>query len=145
MDSHQISNSNGLNIRQVPSLKLEDFIRVLEESGLSARRPMEDHLLLEKMILGSNLIVSAEKEGRIIGVLRAITDHCYRCFIADLAVSKDFQGQGIGKGMIQFTRDLAPSARLILFSAEDAVGFYQKIGFHIHERCYQLKAEEILL
>jgi hypothetical protein len=44
--------------------------------------------------------------------------------------------------MLKFARSLAPDARLFLFSAEGSIQFYQKIGFELHERCYQLKPDE---
>ncbi|GMQ26610.1 hypothetical protein Aoki45_32930 [Algoriphagus sp. oki45] len=131
-----------IKIQTEPLISLEEYQWILKDSGLGKRRPMDDPGLLQKMISGSNLIVTARKNGELVGFLRGLTDHCYRCFIADLAVAKAYQRQGLGKKLLVFTRDLAPEARLILFSAEDAVPFYEKLGFHLHERCYQLKAGE---
>lgn len=105
---------------------------------------MEDSGHLGRMITGSNLILTARDDGRLVGVLRAISDFCYRTFIADLAVSSERQGEGIGRSLLQKARETAPEARLFLFSAEDAEGFYQKLGFQLHERCYQLKVGEPL-
>ena len=127
------------------SLELNEFQYILEDSGLSARRPMEDPLLLERMIKGSNLLITARSEGQLVGFLRGLSDFCYRSFIADLAVAHSYQRKGIGRQLIQEARNQAPDARLILFSAEDALPFYEKLGFHLHERCYQLKAGEELL
>ena len=127
------------------SLELIEFQSILEDSGLSARRPMEDPLLLERMIKGSNLLITARSEGQLVGFLRGLSDFCYRSFIADLAVAHSYQRKGIGRQLIQVARNQAPDARLILFSAEDALPFYEKLGFHLHERCYQLKAGEELL
>ena len=127
------------------SLELIEFQSILEDSGLSARRPMEDPLLLERMLLGSNLLITARSEGQLVGFLRGLSDFCYRSFIADLAVAHSYQRKGIGRQLIQVARNQAPEARLILFSAEDALPFYEKLGFHLHERCYQLKAGEELL
>lgn len=127
------------------TILLEEFIAILNDSGLAARRPMEDKDLLGKMIQGTNLWVTARKNGQLVGVLRGLSDYCYRCFVADLAVAKEFQGKGIGREIISFTRNFAPGARIFLFSAEDAEGFYQKLGFQLHERCYQLKPGESLL
>ncbi len=127
------------------ALRLIEFQSILEDSGLSARRPMEDPLLLEQMLLGSNLLITARSEGQLVGFLRGLSDFCYRSFIADLAVAHSFQRKGIGRQLIQVARNQAPDARLILFSAEDALPFYEKLGFHLHERCYQLKAGEELL
>lgn len=103
------------------------------------RRPMDNPHLLQQMISGSNVLVTARLDAQLVGLLRGLSDFCYRTFVADLAVAKEFQGQGIGSQILEFTRQLAPEARLFLFSAEDAEGFYQKLGFQLHDRCYQLK------
>ena len=126
-------------------ISINEFQSILEESGLARRRPMEDLNLLERMISGSNLLVTARAEGQLVGLLRGISDHCYRSFITDLAVSQDYQRKGIGRQLLTIAREQAPEARLILFSAEDAAPFYENLGFHLHERCYQLKAGEELL
>lgn len=127
------------------ALSLNEFQSILEDSGLSVRRPMEDPKLLERMLLGSNLLITARSDGQLVGFLRGLSDFCYRSFIADLAVSRSYQRKGIGRKLIQVARNQAPEARIILFSAEDAAPFYEKLGFHLHERCYQLKAGEELL
>ena len=126
-------------------ISLTEFLSILKESGLARRRPMEDLNLLERMISGSNLLVTARAEGQLVGLLRGISDHCYRSFIADLAVSQAYQRKGIGRQLLKIAREQAPEARLILFSAEDALPFYETLGFHLHERCYQLKVGEELL
>ena len=133
-----------VTIQVESSLSLAEYLFILDDSGLGKRRPMHDPEHLNKMLEGSNLLVTARKDGQLVGFLRGLSDYCYRCFIADLAVAKAFQGKGIGREILQFTRNLAPDARLILFAAEDAEPFYQKLGFHLHERCYQLKPEEFL-
>lgn len=125
-------------------ISLEDYVFILSDSGLGKRRPMHDPEHLNRMIQGSNLLVTAREAGQLIGLLRGLSDFCYRCFIADLAVAKNYQGKGIGREILKFTRSLAPEARLILFAAEDAEPFYQKLGFKPHEHCYQLKPEEPL-
>ncbi|MFN4000219.1 GNAT family N-acetyltransferase [Algoriphagus sp.] len=127
------------------NLSLEEYIFILTDSGLGKRRPMHDPDHLNRMIQGSNLLITAREDGQLIGFLRGLSDFCYRCFIADLAVAKNYQGKGIGREILKFTRSLAPEARLILFAAEDAEPFYQKLGFKPHEHCYQLKPEEPLL
>lgn len=97
------------------------------------------------MLLGSNLLITARSDGQLVGFLRGLSDFCYRSFIADLAVSRSYQRKGIGRQLIQVAQSQAPEARIILFSAKDAAPFYEKLGFHLHERCYQLKAREELL
>lgn len=131
-----------ISIQVEPQIPLEEYCWILEDSGLGLRRPIQDLSHLQRMLSGYNLLVTAREDGKLVAFLRGLTDHCYRCFVADLAVAKAYQRQGVGRKLLEFTRDLAPEARLILFSAEDAVPFYEKLGFHLHERCYQLKAGE---
>ncbi len=126
-------------------ISLKEFQSILEESGLAHRRPMDDLILLERMISGSNLLITARAEGQLVGLLRGISDFCFRSFIADLAVARSYQRKGIGSQLIHTARTQSPEARLFLFSAEEAAPFYEKLGFHLHERCYQLKAGEELL
>jgi len=134
-----------LSFQVEKSLTLEEYIFILNDSGLGKRRPMDNPSHLEQMIKGSNLLVTAREDGKLIGFLRGLSDFCYRCFIADLAVAKAYQGKGVGREILKFTRSLAPEARLILFAAEDAEPFYQRLGFRPHEHCYQLKPDETLL
>jgi GNAT superfamily N-acetyltransferase len=125
-------------------LPLPEYIEILNSSSLGKRRPMDDTDHLHRMIAGSNMIITAREDGELVGILRALSDFCYRTFIADLAVVSERQGEGIGRALLQKARDTAPEARLFLFSAEEAEGFYQKLGFQLHERCYQLKVGESL-
>ncbi|MDX5340277.1 MAG: GNAT family N-acetyltransferase, partial [Cyclobacteriaceae bacterium] len=117
-----------ISIQEENTLSLKDYIFLLEDSGLGKRRPMENLELLQKMVDGANYWVTAREDGKLIGVLRGLSDRCYRCFIADLAVAKHFQKQGIGSRMVKFTRETNPGTRIFLFSAEDAEPFYQKLG-----------------
>jgi GNAT superfamily N-acetyltransferase len=128
-----------VKIQKEESISLEEFVFILSDSGLGKRRPMDDPDQLQRMISGSNLLVTARIDGQLVGLLRALSDFCFRCFVSDLAVAQAFQGRGIGRGLLKFTRDLAPKSRVFLFSAEDSEPFYQKLGFKTHERCYQLK------
>lgn len=134
-----------ISFQKESDLSLEEYIFILNDSGLGKRRPMDDQEHLNRMIKGSNLLVTARDEGVLIGFLRGLSDFCYRCFIADLAVAKAHQGKGIGRELLKFTRELAPDARLILFAAEDAEPFYQRLGFRAHDHCYQLKPGETLI
>lgn len=125
-------------------VSLEEFIAVLNSSGLAERRPMDNPNQLQKMLIGSNLIVTARDSGKLVGILRALSDFSYRCFIADLAVEKAYQKQGLGKKLIQMARSTSADARLFLFAAEGAITFYEKLGFQLHDHCYQLKPEDQL-
>ena len=80
---------------------------------------------------GSNLIITARDDGRLVGVCRALTDFARHCFVATLAVDPDARGQGIGRALVAHVHEAAGGANtivLFLHSAPGAVGFYERIG-----------------
>ena len=110
-------------------LEAEEFEAVLRESGLGERRPVDDRARLESMLRGSNLIVTARLEGRLVGVARSVTDWSYCLYLSDLAVSRDAQGQGIGRALLERTRaEVGPQVSVLLVAAPGAVTFYESIG-----------------
>lgn len=115
-----------------PALDVAEFRRVLIESGLGETRPIDDEARLKTMLSGANLMLTArlDTEGKpLIGVIRAITDFSWVCYISELAVSGSAQGLGIGKGLLnEARRQLGPSVAISLLSLPDAVGFYERIG-----------------
>lgn len=79
-----------------PDLDAETFQTVLAESGLAPRRPADDRERLDRMLRGSDLIVTARQDGRLVGVARTLTDFAFCASLSDLAVARDCQGLGIG-------------------------------------------------
>lgn len=106
-----------------------EFQQLLLDSGLAERRPVHDLDRLDRMLRGANLTVAARLSGALVGIARSVTDHAFCCYLSDLAVSKSVQGQGIGKRLIERTREeVGPEVSVILSSAPAAVGFYEAIG-----------------
>ncbi|MER9583156.1 GNAT family N-acetyltransferase [Mesorhizobium sp. M0276] len=126
-----IENSHVLYASE-PELAIAEFRRVLVESGLGETRPVDDDARLQTMLSGANLLLTArlDVEGKpLIGVIRALTDFSWVCYISELAVSQSAQGFGIGKGLMdEARRQLGPSVAISLISMPDAVGFYERIG-----------------
>ncbi|MBZ9796953.1 GNAT family N-acetyltransferase [Mesorhizobium sp. ES1-4] len=124
-------NAHVLYARE-PGLDVDDFRRVLVDSGLGEIRPVDDAARLRAMLSGADLVVTArlDIEGKpLIGVVRAMTDFSWVCYISDLAVSARAQGLGVGKGLMDEARQqLGPSVAISLVSVPDAVGFYERIG-----------------
>ena len=109
-----------------------EFIDVLNRSTLGERRPVNDFNRIKKMCENANLIITARLDGKLIGVSRSITDFAYCTYLSDLAVDIDYQKKGIGKKLLEETKNQAPQAKLILLSAPTAVNYYPKIGMKKH-------------
>ncbi|MGN6394141.1 MAG: GNAT family N-acetyltransferase [Mucilaginibacter sp.] len=120
------------------TLHPEEFIDVLKRSTLAARRPVDDTERMKCMCQNANLIVTARKDGKLVGVARSLTDFIYCTYLSDLAVDESLQKQGIGIRLIAETKKLTPQAKLILLSAPAAVNYYPKIGMTNHPHCYML-------
>ena len=120
------------------NLEPVEFIDVLNRSTLGERRPVNDFNRIKKMCENANLIVTARLEEKLIGVARSITDFVYFTYLSDLVVDEAYQKKGIGKKLLEETKNQAPQAKLILLSALAAVNYYPKIGMKKHNQCFIL-------
>ena len=112
-----------------PDLDAESFQDLLVASGLAPRRPAALLERLGRMLAGSDLIVTARLDGRLVGVARTLTDFAFCAYLSDLAVARDCQGRGIGRQLIAETRAAAgPEASLLLTAAPGIEGYYEAIG-----------------
>lgn len=120
----------GIVFAREPDLALEDFARVLRESGLGATRPLDDLPRLQQMLARADLVLTARRDnGELLGVARCLTDFAWIAYLAELAVSRHARGLGIGKRLLEVLRtELGPQVSLVLASMPEAVGFYEKIG-----------------
>ncbi|MEO0894945.1 MAG: GNAT family N-acetyltransferase [Bacteroidota bacterium] len=123
------------------NLHPEEFRQLLISSTLGERRPVDDIPRIEAMVKGANLIITARKEGKLVGVARSVTDFVYCTYLSDLAVDQSFQRQGIGKELIRQTKIASPQAKLILLSAPAARPYYPRIGMTQFEYCFYLSDE----
>lgn len=104
------------------------IIKVYNSSGLN--RPTNDKERIAEMYANSNLVVTAWDNGQLVGIARSLTDFCYCCYLSDLAVRKEYQKHGIGKELINLTREkIGPKTTLLLLSAQSAMEYYPKTGF----------------
>lgn len=111
------------------ALPVDDYVDVVGHSTLGKTRPVSDRARIAEMIAGADLVVSARIDGRCVGVARVLTDFAWVAYCGDLAVHEDFQGQGIGVGLLTACRDiLGERVGTALLSAPEAVGFYDRHG-----------------
>lgn len=105
---------------------VDEFRSLLVASGLGPRRPVDDPVRLEAMLKNANIVVTARIDGVLVGIARSITDFAFCCYLSDLAVSENAQGNGIGAQLIEETRTHAgPTVSVILNSVPESVGFYE--------------------
>jgi predicted N-acetyltransferase YhbS len=94
------------------------------------KRPTADEGRIGNMYANSNLVVTAWDGAALAGIARSLTDYCYVCYLADLAVAKGYQRMGVGRKLIEITREtIGEKTTLILLAAPAAMEYYPKVGF----------------
>lgn len=106
----------------------DKIIDLYNSSGIN--RPTTDKERISEMYANSNLIATAWDKDKLVGISRSLTDFCYCCYLSDLAVRKDYQATGIGRKLIELTKNnIGEQTALILLSAPTAMNYYPKVGF----------------
>ena len=114
---------------QEQDLPAADYISVVGATIMRDRRPIGNPKRIERMLRGSNLIVTARENGDIIGVLRAISDGEWVCYVSDLAVHDGHQRKGIGKALLDTCKAiLGPGMVMVLVAYPEAEAFYRRLG-----------------
>ena len=120
----------------IPETK--DIIEVYESAGIN--RPTADSERIRKMYDNSNLVVTAWNNAKLVGISRSLTDFSYCCYMSDLAVRREYQNQGIGKRLIELTKEkIGEQCMLLLLSAPNAMEYYPKVGFQKVENGFIIK------
>ena len=119
----------------------EQIIELYDDSGLP--RPTHDKERIQKMFDNSNLIVTAWHNDLLVGVSRSITDWVWSCYLADLAVRQDYKKTGIGKKLIQLTKEkVGDQSMVLLLSVPTAMAYYPKVGFAKQESSFIINRAE---
>ncbi len=86
--------------------------------------------------LDNSHVICIRDNGKAVAIARVIWDHGYAVLIADVIVLPEYQGQGLGRmlmeNVIKFIRaQLKPGYRIMasLLAAEEKAEFYKKFGF----------------
>ena len=115
----------------------EQVIELYENAGLP--RPTNDKERIQKMYENSNLIVTAWDGDLLVGVSRCITDWVWSCYLADLAIKSEYKKSGIGRKLIELTKErLGEQSMILLLSVPTAMEYYPKVGFSKEDRSFMI-------
>jgi predicted N-acetyltransferase YhbS len=131
-----------IDYRTGNDLDLDEVIDLYRASTLGERRPVDDRSRMEPMLRNANLVVSAWDGSLLVGISRSLTDFTYATYLADLAVRKSHQRQGIGKELMRRTQQACAPATIILLAAPAAEQYYPHVGFTHHPQAWRLLAEQ---
>lgn len=97
----------------------------LKEVGMASHEP-DVH---RRAFAASHTTVFVYDGSCLAGFGRAISDGQYQAAIYDVAVVPRFQGQGIGKTIVQTILNRLKHCNLILYASPGKEGFYKNLGF----------------
>jgi predicted N-acetyltransferase YhbS len=121
------------------SISPEQAIGLYTRSTLGERRPINSIETFAAMLANANLTISAWDGETLVGISRSLTDFAYVAYLADLAVDEHYQQQGIGKQLIEKTKEhLKPSCMIVLLAAPKANTYYEHLGFEHNPRAWTM-------
>lgn len=112
-------------VNRMPST--DEVIELYRNAGLP--RPVDDKTRISKMFANSSLVVTAWDGSLLVGVSRCLTDFSWCCYLSDLAVRDDYKKMGIGKKLIELSKEKAgEQSMVLLLSVPTAMEYYPKMG-----------------
>ncbi len=118
-------------------ISVESYVDLISSTSLKDRRPLNDYERIEQMLKNASLTVTAWDGNELVGIARSVTDFAYCCYVSDLAVRGNYQKKGIGKKLLQITKDnIHNNAKIILLAAPQAEEYYPHIGFEKHNAAF---------
>ncbi|MCR5384644.1 MAG: GNAT family N-acetyltransferase [Saccharofermentans sp.] len=119
-------------IRFTDYITSEEYMELRRQVGW-CEFPLEE---AQAGIDNSYMITCARDEEKAIGVVRLLWDGGYIAFLSDVIVDPDYQGQGIGKKLVESVikrvkADMKPGykVKMCLMAAKGKEPFYEKFGF----------------
>ena len=120
-----------------PDLKPKEVSTLFINSGI--KRPVQNIKRIKHMIENANLTICARDDKKLVGILRAVTDFSYCCYVSDLAVDKKYQRLGIGKKLLKTAqKTLGDKVMILLLSAPEADSFYSHIGMENIQNAWKI-------
>ncbi|HVZ62123.1 MAG TPA: GNAT family N-acetyltransferase [Candidatus Nitrosotalea sp.] len=118
-------------------MKPKEVSALFVNSGI--KRPVKNIKRIKRMVENANLTICAKNGKNLVGILRAVTDFSYCCYVSDLAVDKKYQRLGIGKKLLKTAqKSLGNEVMILLLSAPEADSFYSHIGMENIQNAWKI-------
>lgn len=114
-------------------LTAEEYIEFLARTDLGSQYPQERFAeRIARLVKNASVSLTARNDDDlIVGVLFGLTDFAYWLYVTDLGVDRNYQGNGIGRTLMQKAHEIAGGEKDIavyLIANDGAIPFYEKLG-----------------
>jgi len=123
-------------------ISADEYIDFLKRTNLGSQYPKERfYERIGKLVNNVSIsLIARNEENKIIGALFGLTDYCYWLYVTDLGVDREYEGQGIGRKLMNTAHIIAGGEKDIavyLIANEDAIPFYEKLGMKLSDDVMQ--------
>ena len=123
-------------------ISADEYIDFLKRTNLGSQYPKERfYERIGKLVNNVSISLIARNEvNKIIGALFGLTDYCYWLYVTDLGVDREYEGQGIGRKLMETAHIIAGGEKDIavyLIANENAIPFYEKLGMKLSDDVMQ--------
>ena len=107
----------------------DELVELYDSVGWSAYTAKPDTLV--RAVENSSLLVTARRDGRLLGLARAISDDATICYLQDVLVAPEGQRSGIGAALVRAVLDRYSGVRQKVLLTDDEPRqrlFYESLG-----------------
>lgn len=123
-------DEGGLVIEPESGIPVEELLPLYEAVGWSSYT--ESPALLQAGVSGASYVVTARRDGRLVGLARALSDGATVCYLQDVLVHPAEQRHGIGRALVTAILDRYRTVRQKVLLTDDEPGqraFYESLGY----------------
>ena len=123
-------------------ISADEYIDFLKRTNLGSQYPKERfYERIGKLVNNVSIsLIARNEENKIIGALFGLTDYCYWLYVTDLGVDREYEGQGIGRKLMETAHIIAGGEKDIavyLIANDNAIPFYEKLGMKLSDDVMQ--------
>ncbi|ARA92462.1 MAG: GNAT family N-acetyltransferase [Bacteroidetes bacterium] len=92
-------------------------------------RPVDRNERVWEMFEKASLVLTAWRDGDLVGIARVLTDGVLYSYLCDLAVEPDVQRHGVGKALLHEIFERCKGTELVLRDSDISASYYAHLGF----------------
>ncbi len=110
------------------TLDLYQLRNLQQQTSWARNRSLLD---LQRAVAGSDLVITAWQDDRLVGCVRVLTDFVYRAILCDVIVHPHCRRQGVGRLLVEAVTGHPRLARVQKFTllTSTARSFYERLGW----------------
>lgn len=124
------SNAKNIEYKTNNDIPVKELTDLYNSVGWAAYADSPE--IMEKILSGSFHYISAWSDGKLVGLIRTISDGCYILYIQDILVNPDYHRNGIGTELMKCILEQAKDMKQIILTTENTEKtkeFYRSVGF----------------